>query len=415
MFKYCLLLSLVIISSCKAQGNKQSASNITKSIEVQKPQTPIMGWSSWNNFHVNINEEVIKAQADFMVSSGMAAAGYSYVNIDDGFFGGRDTKGNLLVHPIRFPNGMKVISDYIHSKGLKAGIYAEAGINTCASHWDKDTIGVGSGLMGHDRKDLKLMLKDWNYDFIKVDWCGGDWLGLDVETRYTQIADVIKDIKPNTVFNICRWEFPGKWALQIADSWRISGDISNEFSSIMHIIDLNADLWKYASPGHVNDMDMLQVGRGMSYDEDKTHFTMWCMMNSPLLAGNDLRSMSKQTIEILTNKKIIALNQDPLVYQARRLVDNGDLEVWAKPLVSTMSGKVAVTLLNRSNKTATINFDLKTVGIDASKGFSYRDLWAKKDFASSKNNTVSFEVPKHGVVVLTVDGTSKPFNVFQNK
>ena len=415
MFKYCLLLSLVIISSCKAQGNKQSASNITKSIEVQKPQTPIMGWSSWNNFHVNINEEVIKAQADFMVSSGMAAAGYSYVNIDDGFFGGRDTKGNLLVHPIRFPNGMKVISDYIHSKGLKAGIYAEAGINTCASHWDKDTIGVGSGLMGHDRKDLKLMLKDWNYDFIKVDWCGGDWLGLDVETRYTQIANVIKDINPNTVFNICRWEFPGKWALQIADSWRISGDISNEFSSIMHIIDLNADLWKYASPGHVNDMDMLQVGRGMSYDEDKTHFTMWCMMNSPLLAGNDLRSMSKQTIEILTNKKIIALNQDPLVYQARRLVDNGDLEVWAKPLVSTMSGKVAVTLLNRSNKTATINFDLKTVGIDASKGFSYRDLWAKKDFASSKNNTVSFEVPKHGVVVLTVDGTSKPFNVFQNK
>ena len=160
---------------------------------------------------------------------------------------------------------------------------------------------------------------------------------------------------------------------------------------------------------------MLQVGRGMSYDEDKTHFTMWCMMNSPLLAGNDLRSMSKQTIEILTNKEIIALNQDPLVYQARRLVDNGDLEVWAKPLVSTMSGKVAVTLLNRSNKTATINFDLKTVGIDASKGFSYRDLWAKKDFASSKNNTVSFEVPKHGVVVLTVDGTSKPFNVFQNK
>ena len=415
MFKYCLLLSLVIISSCKAQGNKQSASNITKSIEVQKPQTPIMGWSSWNNFHVNINEEVIKAQADFMVSSGMAAAGYSYVNIDDGFFGGRDTKGNLLVHPIRFPNGMKVISDYIHSKGLKAGIYAEAGINTCASHWDKDTIGVGSGLMGHDRKDLKLMLKDWNYDFIKVDWCGGDWLGLDVETRYTQIANVINDINPNTVFNICRWEFPGKWALQIADSWRISGDISNEFSSIMHIIDLNADLWKYASPGHVNDMDMLQVGRGMSYEEDKTHFTMWCMMNSPLLAGNDLRSMSKQTIDILTNKEIIALNQDPLVYQARRLVDNGDLEVWAKPLVSTMSGKVAVTLLNRSNRAETITFDLNTVGIDASKEYSYRDLWAKKDFASSKNSTISFEVPKHGVVVLTVDGTSKPFNVFQNK
>lgn len=415
MIKYGLLLSLLFLFSCKVQETQQVALYPAKSSEVIKPQTPIMGWSSWNNFHVNINEEVIKAQADFMVSSGMAAAGYSYVNIDDGFFGGRDKNGDLLVHKERFPNGMKVISDYIHSKGLKAGIYSDAGINTCASHWDKDTIGVGSGLMGHDRKDLKLMLKDWNYDFIKVDWCGGDWLGLDVETRYTQIANIIKEIKPNTVYNICRWQFPGKWALQIADSWRISGDISNEFSSILHIIDLNADLWKYASPGHVNDMDMLQVGRGMSYEEDKTHFTMWSMMNSPLLAGNDLRSMSDQTISILTNKEIIALNQDPLVYQARRLVDNGDLEVWAKPLVSTMSGKVAVTLLNRSDKAATISFDLNTIGIDVSKGYTYRDLWAKKDFGRSEKRTLSFEVPKHGVVVLTVDGTSKPFNIFQNK
>jgi alpha-galactosidase len=415
MIKYCLLLSLIILSSCKVQETRQIASNPVKSPEVQKPQTPIMGWSSWNNFHVGINEEVIKAQADFMVSSGMAAAGYSYVNIDDGFFGGRDNNGDLLVHKERFPNGMKVIADYIHSKGLKAGIYSDAGINTCASHWDKDTIGVGSGLMGHDRKDLKLMLKEWNYDFIKVDWCGGDWLGLDVETRYTQIANIIKEIKPNTVYNICRWQFPGKWALQIADSWRISGDISNEFSSILHIIDLNADLWKYASPGHVNDMDMLQVGRGMSYEEDKTHFTMWSMMNSPLLAGNDLRSMSAQTVEILTNKEIIALNQDPLVYQARRLVDNGDLEIWAKPLVSTMSGKVAVSLLNRSDKAATISFDLNTIGIDASKGYSYRDLWAKKDFGRAEKHTLTFEVPKHGVVVLTVDGASKPFSIFQNK
>lgn len=313
MYRCCLFLSLIILGSCKNQEGKIDAPvlNINTSQEIIKPQTPIMGWSSWNNFHVDINEEIIKAQADFMVSSGMADAGYSHVNIDDGFFGGRDSQGNLLVHPERFPNGMKVISDYIHSKGLKAGIYSDAGINTCASQWDKDTIGAGSGLFGHDRKDLKLMLKDWNYDFIKVDWCGGDWLGLDEQTRYTEIANIIKEIRPNTVYNICRWEFSGKWALQIADSWRISGDISNEFNSILHIIDLNADLWKYASPGHVNDMDMLQVGRGMSYEEDKSHFSMWCMMNSPLLAGNDLRSMSDETIEILTNKEIIALNQDP--------------------------------------------------------------------------------------------------------
>lgn len=333
--RYCLFLALIVLASCK---NQKQEINTLAAVEnnfqeTGKPQTPIMGWSSWNNFHVDINEEIIKAQADFMISSGMADAGYSYINIDDGFFAGRDNDGNLMVHPERFPNGMKVLSDYIHAKGLKAGIYSDAGINTCASHWDKDTIGVGSGLMGHDRKDLKLLLNDWNYDFIKVDWCGGQWLGLDEETRYTQIANIIKEIKPNTVFNICRWQFPGEWALPIADSWRISGDISNNFRSILHIIDLNADLWKYASPGHVNDMDMLQVGRGMSYEEDKTHFTMWCMLNSPLLAGNDLRSMSDQTISILTNKEIIALNQDPLVYQARRLRDDGDLEVWAKPLI----------------------------------------------------------------------------------
>ncbi|TXD46451.1 glycoside hydrolase family 27 protein [Polaribacter sp. IC073] len=401
--------------SCQNSGNTKDIQNEKNSKETLKPQTPIMGWSSWNNFHVNINEEIIKGQADFMVSSGMAAAGYSYVNIDDGFFGGRDSEGNLLVHPERFPNGMKVISDYIHSKGLKAGIYSDAGINTCGSQWDKDTISVGSGLLGHDRKDLKLMLKDWNYDFIKIDWCGGDWLGLDEETRYTQIANIINEMKPNTVYNICRWKFPGKWALQIADSWRISGDISNEFHSILNIIDLNADLWKYASPGHVNDMDMLQVGRGMSFEEDKTHFSMWSMMNSPLLAGNDLREMSQQTIDILTNKEIIALNQDPLVYQARRLVDHGDLEVWAKPLVSTMSGKVAVTLLNRSNETKTMSFDLDTVGIDVAEGYAYRNIWAKKDFEKSNQKSLSFEVAPHGVVVLTIDGISKPFNVFQNK
>lgn len=417
MKKLFMFFVVITIVSCKVKDTSSviKVRKHTASKENLKPQTPIMGWSSWNNFRVNINEDVIKAQADFMISSGMADVGYAYVNVDDGFFAGRDQNGDLLVHPERFPNGMRAISDYIHSKGLKAGIYSDAGINTCASQWDKDTIGVGSGLMGHDRKDLNLMLNDWNYDFIKVDWCGGDWLGLDEQTRYTQIANIIKEIKPETVFNICRWEFPGTWALQIADSWRISGDITNTFGSVMHIVDLNADLWKYASPGHVNDMDMLQVGRGMSYEEDKTHFTMWCMMNSPLLAGNDLRDMSQQTIDILTNTEVIALNQDPLVYQARRLVDHGDLEVWAKPLISTMSGKVAVTLLNRSDKIANIAFDIETVGLDASKGYSYRDLWAKKDYKQTTTETQTFEVAPHGIVVLTLDGTSKPFNVFQNK
>lgn len=418
-YKTCFFLLAIGLVFCQSPRNNPTTGAVQPESKREKitdrPRTPIMGWSSWNNFHADINEDIIKAQADFMVSSGMQEAGYTYVNIDDGFFGGRDAEGNLLAHPERFPNGMKAVSDYIHAKGLKAGIYSDAGINTCASYWDKDTVGVAMGLYGHDAQDLQLMLKEWNYDFIKVDWCGGDWLGLDEQTRYTQIGNLIRQIRPDVVYNVCRWQFPGEWVVPLADSWRISGDITNTFASVMHIVDLNADLWRHASPGHVNDMDMLQVGRGMSYEEDKTHFSMWCMLNSPLLAGNDLRSMTPETISILTNSELIALNQDRLVYQARRLVDEGDLEVWAKPLQSTMSGEVAVALLNRSGKTAAITFQPDSVGLDVAKGYTLRNLWAKKDYAVSTKKEVSFDVPAHGVVVLRIAGTSRPFNVFQYK
>jgi len=345
----------------------------------------------------------------------MRAAGYSYINIDDGFFGGRDENGNLIAHTERFPGGMRAVAEYIHSKGLKAGIYSEAGINTCASFWDADTIGVGMGLFGYDKQDLTLMLDEWGYDFIKVDWCGADAMGLDEQTRYTEIGSLIRSIRPDVVYNICRWEFPGEWAVQVADSWRISGDISNRYESILRIIDLNADLWRYASPGHVNDMDMLQVGRGMSYEEDKAHFTMWCMMCSPLLAGNDLSNMSEETLGILTNEEVIALNQDPLVYQARRIIDHGELEVWAKPLGTTVNGQVAVALLNRSENADTIGFDMSAVGIVAARGYTLRDLWEKRDYDLSTKEFIGFKVPAHGVVILRVNGTSSPFNIFQRE
>ncbi|PWE00395.1 glycoside hydrolase family 27 protein [Marinilabilia rubra] len=390
-----------------------SAGQDTGTPETPRPRTPIMGWSSWNNFRANISEEIIKAQADAMVATGMHEAGYTHINIDDGFFGGRDENGLLLSHPGRFPNGMKALSDYIHSKGLKAGIYSDAGINTCASYWDNDTIGSGMGLYGHEWSDLNLMLKEWNYDFIKIDWCGGDWMGLDEETRYTLLGNMIRNIRPDVVYNICRWEFPGKWAIQVADSWRISGDISNTFESVMHIVDLNADLWRCSGPGHVNDMDMLQVGRGMTYEEDKTHFSMWCMLNSPLLAGNDLTKMSDETLSILTNKELIAINQDPLVYQARRLEDLGDLELWARPLTSTMSGKVAVALLNRSDQPQIMELDLRKVAIDSSEGYVIRDCWKHETSSKSTQPTKTYEIPAHGVVVLKITGTNPPFNIFQ--
>ncbi|MBO0321976.1 glycoside hydrolase family 27 protein [Muricauda sp. CAU 1633] len=413
------IILLVLLISCNTETRNPKKIDPPQNIEnetVNNPQlSPMMGWASWNNYRVNINEEVIKAQADAMISTGLVKAGYSFINIDDGFFGGRDSTGRILSHKERFPKGMESLSDYIHSKGLKAGIYSDAGINTCASYWDKDTIGAGMGLYGHDRKDLTLFLNEWNYDFIKIDWCGGEWLGLDEELRYTEVGKMIKAIKPSAKYNVCRWKFPGKWVTQIADSWRISGDIGNNFESILKIIDLNADLWMYCSKGHYNDMDMLQVGRGMSYEEDKTHFTMWCMMHSPLLLGNDLTNMSKETMDIISNEEIISLNQSSFVYQARRLIDYGDLEVWAKPLISTMSGEVAVAMLNRSDNTDTITFSLKSVGLDASKSYTMTDLWSKETFQHSTEREISRLVVPHGVVVLKIKGEALPFNVFQYK
>jgi len=374
---------------------------------------PVMGWASWNHYHVAINEDIIKSQADAMINAGLHRYGYTYINIDDGFFGGRDDQGNLIVHQQRFPNGMKKLAKYIHKKGLKAGIYSDAGINTCASKYDKDTIGVGMGLYGHDEQDLTLFLKEWDYDFIKVDWCGANWLGLDEQVRYTQIGELARRIKPSVVYNVCRWEFPGKWVTQVGDSWRISGDIRNNFESILRIIDINADLWPYASSGRYNDMDMLQVGRGMSYEEDKAHFTMWCLMHSPLLLGNDLTKLSQETREIITNKDLIAINQSPYVYQARRLFDYGDLEVWGRPLAHTMSGEVVIALLNRSKEPDNIDFNVQAIGLDPTKGYTIDDLWTKEHTASSQASIITRTVPAHGIVVLKLKGTALPFNCFQ--
>ena len=410
-FTRIFLLSL-FLTACATTSNPVVNSE-NKEAPAITFNPPIMGWASWNHYRINITEDIIKAQTNAITEKGLAKAGYTYVNIDDGFFGGRDQNGQLLHHKERFPNGMKSLASYIKSKGLKPGIYTDAGINTCASYWDKDTIGVGIGLYGQEYDDLKLFLNDWGYEFIKVDWCGGEWLGLDEETSYTRIGNLIKQLKPTAIYNVCRWKFPGKWVTQIADSWRISGDISNDFNSILHIIDLNADLWKYCSPGRYNDMDMLQVGRGMTYEEDKTHFSMWSMMHSPLLLGNDLTQLDEVTLGIITNEEIIALNQSPFVYQARRMVDFGDTEIWAKPLVSTMSGEIAVAFLNRSASTQSITFNLDSIGIDATEGFTLRDLWTKEDFPKSTNTHLTREVPAHGIVVLQLKGTSLPYNPFQ--
>jgi hypothetical protein len=374
--------------------------------DASRPMVPIMGWSSWNHFRIHIDEEMIRGQADAMISSGMAAAGYRHINIDDGFFGGRDAQGRLFCHDEKFPSGMKALADHIRGKGLIPGIYSEAGSNTCGCYYDNDTRGEGVGLYGREEEDLRLMLLEWGYDFLKVDWCGGLRQNLSEQEQYTKISRIIRRIKPEAVYNVCRWQYPGDWVKDIADSWRISADIEPTFESLMKIVDLCEPLWVHSGPGHFNDMDMLQVGRGMTPDEDRTHFTMWCMMNSPLLAGNDLRSMTPETIAILTNPEMIALNQDPLACQASRVRRDGDFELWAKPLGTLDSGDIAVTLLNRSTETATLSFTAEEIGLDASSGYSMRDLWKHETLAEATRDALqTFSVPAHGVMALRLTGS----------
>ncbi|MBR5614941.1 MAG: glycoside hydrolase family 27 protein [Clostridia bacterium] len=278
-------------------------------------KTPLMGWASWNCFKTNISEEKLKAQANALIETGLAEYGYTYLNIDDGFFGGRAADGTLLFHKERFPNGIKPVADYAHSKGLKAGIYSDGGDSTCAFYHDGEgEVGRNVGLYRYEEQDLKMYLDEFGFDFIKVDWCGGIFVGLDDKAQYTKIGNIINEIRERTgrpiVYNVCRWQFPGKWVTEIADSWRTCADIQPNFASILKQIDAIKPLARYCSPGHVNDMDMLQLGNGLTTQEEKTHFAMWCMMSTPLMIGCDLTKISKETLEILKNKELIDINQD---------------------------------------------------------------------------------------------------------
>lgn len=267
-------------------------------------EPPVMGWSSWNTYRVNINDTLIMRQADAMIEKGLKNAGYRYINVDDGFFGGRDEKGIMQPHPTRFPRGMKVVSDHIHSLGLKAGIYSDAGSNTCGSIWDKDMNGVGAGMYGHERQDATLYFNDWNFDFIKIDYCGaGQELNLEEEKRYTEIRQAIDQVGAGHVsINICRWAFPGTWARKLARSWRISPDIAPNWKSVKYIIGKNLYLSAYAGEGHYNDMDMLEIGRGLAPNEEEVHFGMWCILASPLLIGCDLTTISEASLNLLKMK-----------------------------------------------------------------------------------------------------------------
>ena len=364
--------------------------------------TPPMGWSSWNCFNSDISEQKIREIADFMVSTGMKDAGYEYLNIDDCWQIGRDEDGNIIVDDKNFPSGMKALADYVHSKGLKFGIYSCAGTMTCAGR---------PGSFGYEFQDARTYAS-WGVDYLKYDWCNNE--GRNAQAAYKIMSDALKKSGRPIILSICEWGHskPWTWGQGIGQLWRTTHDIISVFSGTIHwgalgiveIIDQNAELYKYSGPGHWNDPDMLQVGNpGLSMEENRSHFTMWCMLAAPLMAGNDIRKMDKEVAKILMNKEVIAVDQDRLGKQGRRYKVFGKNEIWVKQL---SGDEIAVCLFNRDDHFSwnlDIDWqkeDFSLVGVNLTeKKYKVRDLWKQKDLGTVADK-MSFDVPVHGVVLL---------------
>jgi alpha-galactosidase len=373
----------------------------------QLAKTPPMGWNSWNKFGCNVSESLIRETADALVASGMKDAGYTYVNVDDCWHGQRDPRGFIHEDAKRFPSGMKALADYVHSKGLKLGIYSDAGWKTCGGH---------PGSRGHEFQDA-LTYASWGVDYLKYDWCNTE--GLKAEGAYLTMRDALYAAGRPVVFSICEWgnDKPWEWGPKMGHLWRTTGDIYNCFDcvkdhgtwkqwGVVQILDMQKGLREHAGPGHWNDPDMLEVGNGMPANEDRAHFAMWCMLAAPLMAGNDLRGMSAETKAILTNREVIAVNQDALGVQGFQHSARDGVEVWFKPLEG---GDWAMAVLNRNTSARTFSFDWKAERIaDAlskreahfdSTTYSLRDLWAVRE-AGDTRKTLSAEVPAHDVLML---------------
>ena len=367
-------------------------------------RTPTMGWSSWNTFALNINEQLIRQQADAMHTSGLQEAGFKYVNIDDGYWDGRGQDGHLRLNTKLFPSGMRALVDYIHSLGLKAGIYSDAGDNTCGSG-NRHAWGIGVGFAGHEEQDCQLYFRDWDFDFIKVDYCGGNHMGLDERTQYTKISNAIRNCgKKDVVFNICRWAYPGTWVADVADSWRTTGDIYDAWRSVKGILAENLYLSAYCHDGHYNDMDMLEVGRSMSKVEDETHFGMWCIMASPLLIGCDMANIKPEALKLLCNKDLIALNQDPLHLQAYVAEKQGECFILVKDLKKLRGKERAVAVYNPSDEEQTVTLNPATVELGGA--VQYYDCFLQAPYVYDQN-PITLKVPAHGTKIFRAKGKKR--------
>ncbi len=377
--------------------------------------TPPMGWNSYNKFSLDVTDSLVRETADALVSSGLAAAGYVYVNLDDGWHGTRDSLGFVRPDPVKFPHGMKDLADYVHSLGLKIGIYSDAGRTTC---------GGWTGSAGREYQDA-YTYASWGIDYLKYDWCAS--FNINPKGAYTIMRDALYETGRPILFSMCEWgaSKPWEWAENVGHMWRTTGDICCGFpevvqyptwtqNGVLGIMDKNKPLREYAGPGHWNDPDMLEVGNGMTVNEDRAHFTMWCMMAAPLILGNDVRDMTPETLEILTNMDVIAIDQDPMGVQGLMLKEDKELglEFWFKPFEN---GDWAFTILNRSLKEVkyTINWedfnftdDLCGRSTDFTNiVYDYKDLWTKKTGNTKKSKKVT--IPSYDVVCYRLSPTTK--------
>jgi alpha-galactosidase len=402
---------LTILAICYSTGVfPQKFENLAK--------TPPMGWNSWNRFECEINEQIVRDAADAMVASGMKDAGYEYIVIDDCWQISRDEKGFIQADPHKFPSGMKALADYVHSKGLKFGLYSCAGRETCQNR---------PGSRGYEFQDA-ISYASFGVDFLKMDWCHSD--GQNAVESYTLMRDALYSAGRPVVFSLCEWGLnkPWEWAADVGHLWRTTGDIRDNWNipdakegkvwagGVIINLDMQEGLEQFAGPGHWNDPDMLQVGNGgLTESQNRAHFALWCMLAAPLFAGNDLTNMTESTRKLLTNTELIAINQDALGKQGFKIKDYGELEVYYKPL---QNGEMAICIFNRFNHPVTVEMDWNTFQVTTTREgkvmqlplnidrkeiyldgvYSVRDVFEKKDTGTTARN-LKREIPSHDVIV----------------
>lgn len=394
------LVALSQIVSQHAPKHHQGAATLQVA-RVMAP-TPPMGWNSWNYFHRNVTDQDIRNAADRIVASGMKDAGYVYVNIDDTWEGDRDANGVLHTNS-KFPD-MKALADYVHSKGLKLGIYSSPGPQTCARF---------AGSLDHEAQDAQLYAS-WGIDYLKYDLCSfrpvmqqqapndkAEQMRI-MQAAYLKMDQALRATGRPIVYSLCQygWDAVWEWGPKVgANLWRTTGDIQPNWNSIYAILNAQAGLAKYAGPGHWNDPDMLEVGNGrLSPAENRSHFSMWAMLAAPLLAGNDLPNMTPEVKAILTNRDVIAIDQDKLGREGTRVYSDGEVDVWTRHL---SGGAMAVAVLNAGSdrySTHPFRLDLARLGLHGpQKG---KDLWSGKEITLTQNMPI--EIASHDTLLVRV-------------